>query len=277
MKNNKINYTTALTHSGVFHADDVFSAALLKILNPDITISRVFKVPDIVPDDTIVFDIGFGHFDHHQKAAEIRNNGVKYAAFGLLWRKLGHLLVSKANIDKFDQSFVQAIDLADNGGDINPMTAAISSFAPNWDDPDQDMDAAFFKAVDFALDVLQRDFARLNSAERAEEEVTTALWSSDGDIVILDRFVPWQEILIPSTAKFVVFPSLRGGYNAQAIPTVHGGRDQKIPFPAEWAGAGTDVLQAIIPGMTFCHPGRFMVAATTLEAAVNACNIAINN
>ncbi len=50
------------------------------------------------------------------------------------------------------------------------MTTAISAFAPNWDDTNQDMDAAFFKAVDFAKDVLQRDFARLNSAERAKKK-----------------------------------------------------------------------------------------------------------
>ena len=35
----------AVTHNGRFHADDVFSAALLEILNPRIHISRVSTVP----------------------------------------------------------------------------------------------------------------------------------------------------------------------------------------------------------------------------------------
>lgn len=210
MTRTNINFTTGVTHTGVFHADDVFSAALLKILNPEIKITRAFKAPESPGSDTIVFDIGFGRYDHHQKDGKIRENGIKYAAFGLLWRDFGHLIVSDENVKKFDESFVQAIDDADNGGQINPMTTAISAFAPNWDDTNQDMDAAFFKAVDFAKDVLQRDFARLNSAERAKKEVSTALENSDGNIVILDRFIPWQDVLIPSTAKFVVFPSLRG-------------------------------------------------------------------
>lgn len=271
----KINYTTGVTHSGVFHADDVFSAALLKILNPEIAISRVFKAPEIEADDTIIFDIGFGRYDHHQRDAEIRDNGIKYAAFGLLWRDFGHLVVSRKNINKFDETFVQAIDDADNGGQINPMTAAIVAFAPNWDDADQNMDSAFFRAVDFAIDILQREFARLNAAERAENEVTAALEKSDGNIVVLDRFVPWQEVLVPSAAKFVVFPSLRGGWSAQAIPSIPGGRDQKIPFPDEWAGADRGTLTAILPGLTFCHPGRFMIGADTMQTAIQACQIAL--
>ena len=45
---NKIHQqnATAFTHSGKFHADDVFSAALLLYLNPEITITRGNRVPD---------------------------------------------------------------------------------------------------------------------------------------------------------------------------------------------------------------------------------------
>ena len=34
------------THGGKFHADDVFSTALLQILRPDIQVTRGFVVPD---------------------------------------------------------------------------------------------------------------------------------------------------------------------------------------------------------------------------------------
>lgn len=267
----KFNYTTGMTHTGVFHADDVFSTALLRILSPEISVTREFKIPDNVPEDTIVFDIGFGHYDHHQKEAEIRDNGIKYAAFGLLWRDYGELLVSKENVVAFDEIFVQTLDNPDNGGHINAMYQAIASFIPNWDDEEQNMDKAFNKAVDFAIGVLNREFGRMQSSERAETEVQTALDNSDGSIVILDRFVPWQDVLIPSSAKFVIFPSLRGGFSAQAIPSVPGGRDQKVPFPAEWAGAKPEVLQEFVSGMTFCHVGRFMVTCDTVEQAVMAC------
>ena len=39
-------YDCAITHGGRFHADDVFSAALLKMVYPDIRIIRTFTVPD---------------------------------------------------------------------------------------------------------------------------------------------------------------------------------------------------------------------------------------
>ena len=61
------------THAGKFHADDVFATALLQILRPDIKITRGFTVPDDF--DGIVYDIGFGMFDHHQEPREYRANG----------------------------------------------------------------------------------------------------------------------------------------------------------------------------------------------------------
>lgn len=53
----------AITHNGRFHADDVFSAALLKILNPQINIERKNAVPEGYSG--LVFDLGDGEFDHH--------------------------------------------------------------------------------------------------------------------------------------------------------------------------------------------------------------------
>lgn len=85
--NNLLNKTnqqnaTAFTHSGKFHADDVFSAALLLYLNPELTILRGNRVPEEFAG--IVFDIGRGRYDHHQKDSRVRENGIAYAAFGLL-------------------------------------------------------------------------------------------------------------------------------------------------------------------------------------------------
>ena len=75
----KQNNATAFTHSGKFDADDVFSSALLLYLNPEIRIIRGNKVPEDF--DGIVFDIGRGRYDHHQKDSRIRENGIPYAAF----------------------------------------------------------------------------------------------------------------------------------------------------------------------------------------------------
>ena len=103
------------THAGKFHADDVFATALLQILRPDIKITRGFVVPDDF--DGIVYDIGFGMFDHHQEPREYRANGVPYAAFGLLWRVLGPGLVGERQARLIDENFIQPLDLNDNTGE----------------------------------------------------------------------------------------------------------------------------------------------------------------
>ena len=64
----------AFTHGGKFHADDIFSSALLLYLNPEIQITRGNQVPEEY--DGIVFDIGRGAYDHHQKDSRIRENSV---------------------------------------------------------------------------------------------------------------------------------------------------------------------------------------------------------
>lgn len=77
----------AVTHGAKFHADDVFAGALLRYMNPNIRIDRVLQPPEHF--DGLIFDIGRGAYDHHQQDAEVRENGVPYAAFGLLWRAYG--------------------------------------------------------------------------------------------------------------------------------------------------------------------------------------------
>ena len=121
----------AVTHNGRFHADDVFSAALLKILNPEIHISRVSTVPENF--DGIVFDLANGAFDHHNSNKKCRENGVPYASFGLLWNEYGHTLVSESAAKTFDESFIQPLDTQDNYGGNNMLCRAITQANPKWD------------------------------------------------------------------------------------------------------------------------------------------------
>lgn len=271
---NNFAYAKGVTHSGNFHADDVFSVALLRMINPDIEISRVRDVPDDIEDDVIVFDIGKGRYDHHQVDAAVRENGVKYAAFGLLWKSFGHLLVSESHVDKLDETFVQFIDKADNGVEFNPLSGAISAFVPAWDE-DTDMDTAFWQAVSIADTILRREVGNLQSQERAANLVHQALKESDGQVVVLGRYLPWHDILPETTALFVVFPSNRGGYNLQCVPPEAGSFEKKVPLPAEWAGKSVQELSEFLPGLSFCHPGRFICGADTVETAVKAARMAM--
>ena len=154
------------THGGKFHADDVFSTALLQIVRPDIQVTRGFVVPDDF--DGIVYDVGGGMFDHHQEPRETRPNGVPYAAFGLLWQVLGAQLVGEHQARLLDENFIQPLDLNDNTGEQNSLADAIGSFNPLWDSKD-DPDECFWRAVPVAKKILENEIAAANAVNRADD------------------------------------------------------------------------------------------------------------
>ena len=140
---------TAFTHGGSFHADDVFSAALLTLCRPDIRILRGFAVP---PDfDGLVFDIGGGRFDHHMKNSPVRPNGVPYAAFGLLWEAIGERILCGEDAKKFDREFVRRQDESDNTCVPHEIAAMIHDFNPTWQESVEEQARMFSEAVDLAV------------------------------------------------------------------------------------------------------------------------------
>ena len=177
------------THGGKFHADDVFSTALLQILRPDIQITRGFTVPDDF--DGIVYDVGGGMFDHHSEPRETRPNGVPYAAFGLLWRVLGAQLVGEHQARLLDENFIQPLDLNDNTGEQNSLADAIGSFNPLWDSKD-DPDACFWRAVPVARQILENEIAAANAVNRADDTVRQAYANMRDGIVVLPAYMPWK-------------------------------------------------------------------------------------
>ena len=268
-----IDYEKGFTHGGKFHADDVFSAALLTILNPDIKIERGFQVPEDF--DGIVFDIGFGEFDHHQQEREVRENHIPYAAFGLLWRKYGSMLVGEAEAKRFDEKFIQSLDLNDNTGSENQIAEVISVFNPPWDYA-VSSDKAFQQAKDLAYQILIKEIEHIKSINRAEELVTRALSKSQNGILILPRSAPWKKFVKDKDIDFVVAPSNRGGYIAQAVPNNEKPNELKIPFPEEWRGVKKEKIGEVsgIETLQFCHNSGFLISALTQEDAINACKAA---
>lgn len=268
-----IGITKAFTHGGVFHADDVFSAALLKILNPNIQISRGSVVPENF--DGIVFDIGKGEFDHHQEDKECRENGIPYAAFGLLWRKFGTYILNKEDAKIFDEEFIQPIDLSDNTGKYSELAQIISDFNLSWEE-EGNSDERFQEAINFAQLILNNRFKQILSKRRAMEEVKKFVDNQDGKILVLDRFYPWKNVVCCSDKMFVIFPSTRGGYMVQAVPQNEDTIELKKAFPEEWRGKDQEWLKKMtgIDTFLFCHMSGFICAAETLGDAKKIAELA---
>ena len=285
LKKIRLKDASAFTHSGKFHADDVFSSALLLYLNPEITILRGNKVPEDF--DGIIFDIGRGRYDHHQKDSRIRENGIPYAAFGLLWEELGTEILGEELAAKFDEAFVQPLDNNDNTGEKNELASLIGSFNPSWDE-DGGTDEAFFRAVSVAGMILENKFERFRGNERADKRVEEIYahheqavhdrekHRDDARILILPEFVPCQKRLSETEIAFVIFPSNRGGYCIQPQKKEYS-LNYKCSFPSEWLGLENEELQKEtgLVSAGFCHKGGFLLTTGTLEDAVKACEISL--
>ena len=269
---------SAFTHSGKFHADDVFSSALLLYLNTEITITRGNKVPEDF--DGIVFDIGRGKYDHHQKDSRIRENGIPYAAFGLLWEDLGCEILGDELAEKFDEAFVQPLDNNDNTGEKNELASLIGSFNPSWDE-NGGTDEAFFRAVSVAGMILENKFARYLGNERADKRIEEVLETRDqtGDsrILVLPEFIPCQKRLSETEVAFVIFPSNRDGYCIQPQKKEYS-LNYKCSFPSEWLGLENEELQKEtgLSSATFCHKGGFLMSVGDLSDAIRACQISLD-
>lgn len=280
----------AFTHSGKFHADDVFSSALLLYLNPQITITRGNQVPEGY--DGIVFDIGRGRYDHHQRDSRVRENGVPYAAFGLLWEELGGEILGGTLAQRFDEEFVQPLDNNDNTGEKNELASLIGNFNPVWDETeaadgvteeerDRGLSVGFLRAVQVAGMVLENKFARYRADARADEKIDQVLamqetQGGDARILVLPEFVPCQKRLKETDIAFVIFPSNRGGYCIQPQKKPDS-MNYKCSFPKQWLGLENEELQAAtgLASAGFCHKGGFLMTVGDEADAIRACEISL--
>ena len=283
-----IKEATAITHGGTFHADEIMATVILEKVFGDIIVCRTFRVPEDLKEDVIVYDIGFGAFDHHQKGGNgARENGVPYAACGLIWKEFGpQIVVNTCNPELvwnlIDRDLIQGIDAGDNGAmpktdypaQAMSFSAVISGFNPNWDS-NEDPDEAFAKAVELAEVVFDNTLASTIAKAKAEQIVEEAIEKAEEHIMVLNQFVPWQEYIFSSTSpkaneiQFVVFPSNRGGYNWQCVPDGLGSFGQRKSVPEEWKGLRDDDIQKVtgIDTATFCHPAGFIGGAETFADA----------
>jgi uncharacterized UPF0160 family protein len=261
-------------HHGIFHADDVFSTALVKIYFADtdtiVHVTRGFKVPENF--DGIVYDIGGGQYDHHQPDAPVRENGVPYAAFGLIWKELGPEILGEY-WEQFDKEFVQPIDSVDNLGPDSPLPSQINHIIhdmnPFWDEKENG-DYYFNKAVVFAEKILNRMFRKYFSKKAAAKEIEHFLEKMKFDLengsqihkhtLYIDYYVPFDSISENTDIKYVVYPSNRGGYNIQ----VNG----DVKFSEAWRGLRNEELEKMtgVNNVTFCHKAGFLFCANSMEA-----------
>lgn len=272
------------THAGVFHADDIFSAALLKLINPEIRIVRTFDPPK--DRNSVIFDIGGGRYDHHGKQeyrpALSSGTEIPYASFGKLWRDLG-LDICEGYEEAFkavDRDLISEMDWTDCTGcsnHYNTLSIAISAMNPTSEEVAAEgnigRNRRFDDAVKIAIVILKRiidgNVSKAKSVKKLSK-ITVA-----NHILLLDEYMPWKDFIVKRNqgykksdfpvVYFAVYPSLRGGYNIETVPSGSTDNSVLVPFPKEWWGAPEDKLP---DGITFCHASGFLAATKSKEVAL---------
>ena len=291
-----INEADGITHNGTMHADEVFATAFLSLYFGNFKVARVSEVPKDISSKTIIYDIGKGKFDHHQTDARIRDTGIKYSSFGLLFEEYGlsylkklKLKNTKAIYNYLVKDFIEAIDAIDNGifpeikaiYKIKTVSDVIKIFNPSYGSNDKE-DEQFIKAVSLAESILNEELKNVIGKVEAGVKVKKILNKTKGPILILDEYLPYEETILTSLSGkkilFAIYPSNRGGYGIKTIPISTTDKTSRVYFPKEWGGLTNDALEKVtgIKGSLFCHTNRFLMTASDLDTAKKLAELAIN-
>ncbi len=304
------------THSGRFHADDVFATAVIQLAFDAPCHYVRTRDPQIIQQATemdLVIDVGNSYdpvhnrFDHHQyTAAELnRASGTEqlwpYAAFGLIWKHFGETAIQKviphlpketaaALHAEVDNNFVRWLDADDVGikaaaGNPTQIATVVAAF----NNPNGNTDEDFCTVVAFAkqvLTVIIRTAAESVSNNRKLAH-TIHNHPSTNPVLELSEGMDWvrlvrQENQQRSTKiQYIISPRRDGSWAAQSVPDKKDSYRPLYPFPHEWATLHGEALQqkSGIPDAEFCHGGRHLFIAKTRAGvfAAAARGLILNN
>lgn len=244
----------------------------------------------------IVYDVGGGELDHHGLDKVYREDGIPYAASGLVWNKFGRQVISNKNsslgeeevetvIKHIDRKLIEGIDALDNGVWIDTteiplmnISSIISGFNPNWKS-DKDEDVAFNEAVQVASSILNNAVDNRLSVLKARDCVVKAYEKRKAkELLILNKYCPYGETLRDidenNEVLYVIYPR-KDSYAIQTIRNDN--REDKKKLPASWAGKRDEELAAVtgVNDAVFCHTGRFLAVAGSLEGIMKMAKLAL--
>jgi uncharacterized UPF0160 family protein len=295
------NPVKIVTHSDKYHADDIFSCAIVELAlekeGKTFTVVRT-RDEETISQADIAFDIGgiddpeALRFDHHQKGgAGQRENGIKYAACGLVWKKYGKELCSSDDVArKIDEKLIQAIDADDNGQELVESTHEATPyflqdflyvFRPTWKEDVKKNDESFFELVPIAKKIIDREIFVETAISEAFDRVKDIYNTTDDKrLIVVDDNYPFEQIL-PEFPEplFIVRPRPGGTWGLNAIPKQAFSFENRKNLPAGWAGLKNEELVAVtgIDDAIFCHNGLFLAVTKTKEGALALAKIALES
>ena len=203
-------YLDVVTHSGIFHADEVTAVALLEVFTGKVVIvkrtrdeARIAKA-DVVVDVGGVWDPVSCRFDHHQTTY---SGELSSAGMVLDWLDIDVYLK-----DRLRKVFIEEVDAVDNG--LAPKSAGtsysgiISSYNTSYIYGEV-QDEAFVDAVRFSMryiENIKRKFLRdQDEFKQMEDILDKTPWTDE--IVELPGFLNFaSQVIDRGTFKRVIWP-----------------------------------------------------------------------
>jgi len=289
-----------VTHSGTFHADDVFAFSILREALGPFEFARtrdssLIETADLVFDVGGTYDVARGRYDHHMRDLPRRTDGTPYSSVGLIWRDFGRNALPSfiPGIDEdlldavwqdIDATFILAIDQADNGvASISQghLSLLIEAFNPTWAS-DQSYDDAFVEAADFARGILIRACRQAHAEAQAQSLVLAAARKAhDPRVIVLSHKLPWEKAVFEGGLRdllFIIYPNEDAtAWYCRTVPPEPNSFGQRLSLPEAWRGLQEEEFSRVagIDDGVFCHPSGFICGARSQESAVRLAEKAI--
>lgn len=227
----EIDNANCITHSGKFHVDDVISTIFLSKLKENIILIRVPTVKNINIKNKMVYDIGLGEFDHHQKNKNgQRKNGIYYSSIGLLWNKFGKKYLENLKVKNVDKTFqyiddelIQYIDATDNmqieylKNKISPDFIKLCN--PEWNESITE-DEAFINALKLADEFWNIYIKHAIAEVEAIDIVLNEMNTSKECYVVFNSEIPYRKAINfydGNKVKYIILKSRREGYEIRTL------------------------------------------------------------
>lgn len=229
-------------------------------------------------NNKLVFDIGLGEFDHHQKNRNgKRENGIYYSSIGLLWKKYGKEYlknINAKNIDKvyeyMDKELIQYIDATDNMQMeyLNSKTSPdfVKLCNPEWNEnvtEEEGFVHALKLADEFWNIYIKHAIAEVETIEIIMKKIN----ETNENYAIFDKELPYRkaiDLLQHKNIKYFIFKSKRECYDIRII-------DKEIKFKKEIVV--NDIKQARqlanISDLLYVDVRGKLCCTETLDSAIN--------
>ncbi|CAH7372017.1 conserved hypothetical protein [Vibrio chagasii] len=274
-----------ITHSGSFHADELFATALIKRFvskSVEVIRTRDEAILTAATQDPNVWVVDVGrsynekrrNFDHHQASFSKTwpKTDIPYSSCGLVWsylRKKGFIdkKLSPIALETIEKKLIKPIDKHDNRYAAWPQSI-IFKLANRNNNTIEDFLGALAIAEKHLEDTIYYAQQLELNLERVDTETVKMI--EDGMVAIVDDEI--HNIINPlvnkTSAKIIIMPKKADG--TWSVRSVASDKDNVLA-PEEWRGlSGSDLqLKSGLSGLVFVHKSGFLTISRNKKDAVS--------